>query len=261
MAEDLAIKIENADVFLGQNKILHNICLKIKKGEKYFILGANGAGKTTLVKTILGYVWPKYGATVEILGKRFGKFDLNELRKSIAWVSPFIEEYLETTAVDTILSAQEGSLGFFRKATQDELERVKELLISLDALHLANKNMRQMSSGEKMKILMARALAAKPELMILDEPSAYLDITQREFILKIINDLALKNPDLTIIFISQRIEDILPSFDRGMILKDGQVEFTGSREEVLCEENLKKAFGVDISLIKTPNGRLWSVVR
>ncbi len=260
MADNLAINIQGADVFLGENKILHNICLKIKRGEKYFILGANGAGKTTLVKTILGYVWPKYGATVEILGKRFGRVNLNELRKSIAWVSPFIEQYLETTAVDTILSAQEGSLGFFRKATQKELARVKELLISLDALHLANKNMREMSSGERMKILMARALAAKPELMILDEPTAYLDISQREFILKIINNLALKNPDLTMIFISQRIEDILPSFNGGMILKDGRIKFTGLRKEVLSEENLKCAFGVDISLIETRNGRLWGVL-
>jgi iron complex transport system ATP-binding protein len=213
-----------------------------------------------LVKTLLGYVWPRYGAVVEILGKRFGRVDLNELRKSISWASPFIEDYLETTGVDTILSGKEGSLGFFRKANEEELLRVKELLVELGALHLANKNMREMSSGERMKILMARALLAKPELMILDEPTAYLDITQREFILKIINNLILKNPNLTVIFISQRIEDILPTFDCGMILKDGKIEFSGSHKEVLCEENLKKAFGVDIKLIETKNGRLWGVV-
>jgi len=260
--ENLAIKIENASVFLKGKEILHNINWQVKCGAKYFILGANGSGKTTLVSTILGYLWPKYGANVEVLGHKFGKTDINEVRKSIAWVSPFMQKKIEgaTTGVDMILSGKIGALSFSRAASEEELNTVETLLRSMNGLHLANKYISDMSSGEQMKILIARALISEPELMIFDEPSVYLDLAEREFFLKIVDKLASERKDLTIIFISQRIEDILPSFEEGMILKSGKIEAEGTREEVLTAETLKRAFGVEVDLIKTPNGRLWSVV-
>ena len=79
--KEKVIKVENADVFLGEKVVLHNINWEVQKGDRYFILGANGAGKTTLIKTILAYIWPKYGANIEILGQKLGKVDINELRK------------------------------------------------------------------------------------------------------------------------------------------------------------------------------------
>ena len=97
--------------------------------------------------------------------------------------------------------------------------------------------------------------------MILDEPSVYLDLAGREFLLKTIEELAETSPDLTIVFITQRIEDILPVFNRGMMLKSGEIVAHGSRDEGLTEENLKDAFGLDIQLIKTEKGRLWTVIR
>lgn len=259
---EYAIDIENAIVCHKQKEILHNISWKVKKGEKYFILGANGAGKTTLVKLILGYIWGQYGTKVQILGKQLGRFDLNELRKSIAWVSPFIQKHLNSAdiGVDTILSGKEGSLGFGRQATKEELEEVKQLLISIDALHLANKSICEMSSGEQMKMLIARALILKPELMIFDEPSVFLDIKEREFFLKTLKNILNKYPEMTVIFISQRVEDILPEFTKGMILKDGKIMLSGTRDEVLTNENLKNIFGLDINLITTANGRIWSVI-
>lgn len=257
-----AINIENATVCINQKEILHDINWKVKKGEKYFILGANGAGKTTLVRMILGYIWALQGAKVEVLGNTLGKVNLNELRKKIAWVSPFIQKHLKSSdiGVDTVLSGTEGSLGFSRQAAKEELENVKELLISLDALHLANKSICEMSSGEQMKMLIARALSFEPELMILDEPNVFLDIKEREFFLKILENLINDHPEITIIFISQRVEDILPEFKNGMILKDGRIFFSGKKDEVLTKQNLKTVFGIDVKLIKTQNGRLWSLI-
>lgn len=256
-----AVNIKNATICINGKEILHNINWCIKRGEKTFILGANGAGKTTLVKTILGYIWSLYGAEIEVLDNLFGKTNLNTLRKSIAWVSPFIQQYLDPglTGLDMVLSGPDGYLGFYRKATEQELSAAEDLLINLNATHLANKSIMEMSSGEQMKILIARALLTKPELMILDEPNVYLDIAEREFILNKVNDIAINNPNLTIIFISQRIEDILPVFSRGMILNNGKIDVIGSREEVLTPKNLKTAFGIDIKLIKTENGRLWAL--
>ena len=261
MNNDLAINIENANVILEGKEILHDVCWQVKRGERCFILGANGAGKTTLVKVILGYLWPLYGAKVEVLGNLYGSVNLTNLRKSISWVSPFIQQHLDPalTGLDMVLSSTDGFLGFYRKATEDELQRAEELLTNLNALHLANKSICSMSSGQQMKILIARALLTKPELMILDEPNVFLDIAEREFVLKTINKIAQERPELTIVFISQRIEDILPCFTSGMILNSGVIDIAGSREEVLTEENLKKAFNIDVKLLKSNNGRLWAI--
>ena len=259
---EYAINIENATVSKQGIEILHNINWQVRKGAKYFILGANGSGKTTLVQTLLGYIWAHYGAKIEVLNQKFWHTDINELRKSIAWISPFIQKNVEpnTTGVDIVLSGKTGTLGFFRQATKEELDEVEKILKSINGLHLANKDFAKMSSGEQMKILVARALNSSPQLMILDEPSVFLDITERENFLKIIAKLAQEKKDLTIIFITQRIEDILPVFTEGMILKSGNIVLTGKREEILTPQTLKQAFNVDLKLIKTDNGRLWSVV-
>ena len=85
-----AVNVENARVYLGGHEILHNTSWQVQRGERCFILGANGAGKTTLVKVLMGFAWPLFGARVQVLGKTFGHVNLLELRKSIAWVSPFM---------------------------------------------------------------------------------------------------------------------------------------------------------------------------
>ena len=204
-----AVNVENARVYLGGHEILHNISWQVQRGERCFILGANGAGKTTLVKVLMGFAWPLFGARVQVLGKTFGHVNLLELRKSIAWVSPFMHKWLEDgswNGRDMVLSGPDGTIGLLRESTPEEEEK---------------------AAG----------------------------------IMKSIEELAETRPDLTIVFITQRIEDILPVFNRGMILKSGEIVAHGSRDEVLTEANLKDAFGLDIQLIKTEKGRLWTVIR
>ncbi len=257
------IDIENARVFLSGQEILKGINWSVEKGERCFILGANGAGKTTLVRTLMGYAWPLFGAKVEVLGARFGHVNLQLLRKRIAWVSPLMHQWLgdrEWTGREMVLSGPDATIGLFREATAEEEEKAAVLMASLRATHLMDRKVVTMSSGEQVKVLIARALMTNPELMILDEPSVFLDIAGREFLLHTIAELAESRPELTIVFITQRIEDILPAFSRGMILKQGQILAHGAREEVLTEENLKAAFDLDIRLIQAKNGRLWTVI-
>ena len=117
-----------------------------------------------------------------------------------------------------------------------------------------------MSSGEQVKVLIARAMMNNPELLILDEPSVYLDIAGREFLLETIAEMAHDHPEITIVFITQRIEDIMPVFDKGMILKSGNIQSYGKREEILTEKNLSEAFDLNILLTPGKNGRLWSMI-
>ena len=260
---DFVINVENANVCFDNKEVLHNINLKIKQGDKYFILGANGAGKTTLIKLILGYKYPIYGASVELFGNKLGKCDVNELRKNIAWISPFLKHKFDKnfSAFDVILTGTDAFFGFFRRPSDKDIKLADEILNSLNGSHLKNEKFYHLSSGEQMKILLARALMVNPKLLILDEPNVYLDMKEREVLLSAIDKLAKENRDLTIIFISQRIEDILPLFDKGMILKNGNILYQGERDAVLTKENIKKAFDIDVDLLPNSNGRLWAVVK
>lgn len=179
-----AVNVENARVYLGGHEILHNISWQVQRGERCFILGANGAGKTTLVKVLMGFAWPLFGARVQVLGKTFGHVNLLELRKSIAWVSPFMHKWLEDgswNGRDMVLSGPDGTIGLLREPTPEEEEKAAGIMKSLKAEHLIDRPVVAMSSGEQVKVLIARALMTNPELMILDEPSVYLDLAGREF--------------------------------------------------------------------------------
>lgn len=258
-----AIYVEGAHVYLSGREILKGIDWQVEEGERCFILGANGAGKTTLVRMLMGYAWPVFGATVEVLGHRFGTVNLQELRKRIAWVSPLMHQWLgdrQWTGREMVLSGPDATIGLFRQPTEEEEERARRLMESLSASHLMERPVMTMSSGEQVKVLIARALMTNPRLMILDEPSVYLDIAGREFLLRTIAELAASRPELTMIFITQRIEDILPVFSRGLILRQGQILAHGQREDVLTEANLRRAFDLDIRLIHAHNGRLWTVI-
>ncbi len=259
-----ALSVENATVYLSGRPILHDIHWTVQRGERCFILGANGAGKTTLVRMLMGYAWPLFGAKVELLGRRFGSVNLQELRQRIAWVSPLMHQWISSerqwTGLEMVLSGPDATIGLHREPLPEEVTRAHELLESLRATKLAERPIHLMSSGEQVKVLIARALMCEPELMILDEPSVYLDIAGREFLLQTIEHLAATRPELTLVFITQRIEDILPTFSTGMILKEGRILGHGAREDILTEEQLGAAFDLPIRLLPGKQGRLWSMI-
>ena len=256
-----AVEIENATVFLGGREILHDLSWTVGKGEHCFILGANGAGKTTLIKMLLGYAWPIYGARVSVLGRRFGETNLVELRKRIAWVSPLMHELTGTewTGMEMVLSGIDGTLGLFRKPLPGEVDRALKFMKRFRCEKLADQSVFTMSSGEQMKIMITRALLTRPELLILDEPNVFLDLPGREFLLAEIA-AAKELPELTMIFVTQRTEDILPLFDRGMMMRAGRVMCCGDRTDVLSEANLREAFGMPVRAVQSRSGRVWAVL-
>lgn len=157
--------------------------------------GPNGAGKTTLVKMILGMAWPLFGAEVCVLGNRYGACDITEVRKKVAWASPFLQAWTADTSIrwktiDVALSGLDSTVGFYRKASGEEMELALSALERIGAKHLADRYFDRLSSGEQIKALIARALIAKPELVILDETCVYLDLRSREFLLEAIDALA-----------------------------------------------------------------------
>lgn len=232
-----ALVIKNATLKLEGNEILHDFNWRVERGEHWFILGPNGAGKTTLVKMILGMAWPLFGAEVCVLGNRYGACDITEVRKKVAWASPFLQAWTADTSIrwktiDVALSGLDSTVGFYRKASGEEMELALSALERIGAKHLADRYFDRLSSGEQIKALIARALIAKPELVILDETCVYLDLRSREFLLEAIDALAAAENSPTMLFITQRIEEITASFDRGIILGNGRITSCGMRGDV-----------------------------
>ena len=259
-----AVMIKNATLRLEGNTILQDFNWQVERGERWFILGPNGAGKTTLVKMILGMAWPLYGAEVRILGNRYGQCNISEVRKKVAWASPFLsswsaEDDHRWTTLEVALSGLDSTIGFYRQATDREKQMALAALERIGAAKLADRYYDRLSSGEQIKALIARALIGQPEMVILDETCVYLDLCSREILLSAIDDLA-KGPNApTMIFITQRIEEITATFDKGMIIGNGKVHSIGQRKDVLNAENLSNAFGMKLSLLERPDGRFWPV--
>ena len=263
MNNKTVIKVNNADLFLGEKQILFDIRWNVMQGEHWFILGPNGSGKTTLTRMIMGYIWPKFGGEIKVLGNTFGKCDITAIRKRISWVSPFLEKWTSSkkwNVDEVVISGVDSSIGLYRNSTHTERKKALEILDIIQAKELINKQFAELSSGEQIKVLIARALIAKPKIMILDEACAYLDLKSREFLLDTIDKLAKDSNSPTIIFVTQRIEEIIPAINKGLIISNGRIITSGDRERVLTEKNIEKTFNMPVKLIKTQTGRLWPLV-
>ena len=261
-ADSPALVIRNATLKLEGNTILHDFNWTVERGERWFVLGPNGAGKTTLVKMILGMVWPLYGAEIRVLGSRYGACDISEVRKKVSWVSPFLSVRTtgcdhRWTALEIALSGLDSTIGFYRKPLDLEVELALAALDRMGAKHLADRHYDRLSSGEQIKTLIARALIGHPELVLLDETCVHLDLSSREYLLSAVDDLARSAEAPTMIFITQRIEEITAAFTKGMILDAGRILSIGSRAEILNAQNLSAAFGMKILLHERPDGRFW----
>jgi len=254
-----AIDIKNATINLDGNEILHDLSWRVERGEHWFILGPNGAGKTTLVKLMLGLIWPLYGAEISVLGNVYGNCVLSEVRKHIAWVSPFLKDWTDArwTVLDVALSGLDSTIGFYRTPKKGEVEKAMAALDMMGSAHLSARSFDRVSSGEQVKALVARALIANPELAILDEACVYLDLGSREILLAALDKLAKKRGAPTILFVTQRIEEISKTFEKGMILGSGRIVKQGPRDEILTEANIQEAFKLKVSLRPSPDGRLW----
>ena len=157
---------------------------ELARGEHWAIVGANGSGKTTLLQIAVGYLWPNEGR-VSVLGQEHGQVDLRQLRQRIGWVSASLEGLIhrEQSALQIVLSGAFASTALFDKPTATQKKRAGELLGEMGAGPLAASPFGVLSLGEQQKVLIARALMARPELLILDEPCAGLDIASREKLL------------------------------------------------------------------------------
>ncbi|HET6485603.1 MAG TPA: ATP-binding cassette domain-containing protein [Spirochaetia bacterium] len=239
-----AAELVGVGLWIGGKPILRGITWQVGPGEKWAVLGLNGSGKTTLLKLLSGYRFPSRG-TVRILGETLGSTDVRALRKRVGWVHGDLapEFPLFMSAAEVVASGTRGVIAVYDDGPEARSAAVRDALRSVAALHLAGRPFHQLSTGERQRVLIARALAARPELLLLDEPCAGLDPVAREGLLRSLEHLFETRPSLTVVSVTHHVEEIVRGYSRVLLLGRGRVAGVGPRDQVMREETLAGIFG------------------
>ncbi|MDQ0229299.1 ABC transporter ATP-binding protein [Metabacillus malikii] len=253
---DTVIKLTDVSLKRDGHWLLRDINWHIKKHENWVLYGLNGAGKTALLNMLCAYYFPTIG-NVTVLGSVFGRDYLaEELRKKIGIVSARLQQklYPADTAYEIVLSGAFASIGLYDKPTEAMRQKAIDLLKDLHCLEYADRAYETLSQGERQRILIARALMANPELLILDEPTTGLDFLARERLLEALTSINRWENAPTLLYVTHHVEEILPIFTHTLLLKKGNVFATGKTEDVIQTKNLSELFDCEV-IVKWENGR------
>ncbi|MGE2730898.1 ABC transporter ATP-binding protein [Mycolicibacterium vaccae] len=247
---DLLIDFANVTLRRNGRLLVGPVTWSVELDERWVILGPNGAGKTSLLRIAAATEHPSSG-TAWVLGERLGRVDMSELRARIGLSSAALSQRVPDDEIvrDVVVSAGYSVLGRWRERYEEmDYHRALDMLESVGAEHLADRTFGTLSEGERKRVAIARALMTDPELLLLDEPAAGLDLGGREELVARLTDLA-DDPDApAMVLVTHHVEEIPPGFSHCMILSEGGVVAAGLLSDVLTAENLSQAFGQSISL-------------
>lgn len=255
------IRAENIALSRGRETLLNDISWQVERGQHWAILGTNGAGKTLLLKILTGYVWPTKG-TVEILGQTLGRVDLRSLRRRLGWVAKALEELTppRTTVLEAILSGPEASLGLYIEPAAHQLRAAGELAEEFGLARLVRREFGLLSSGERQRVLLARAAAADPAVLFLDEPMANLDMGGREQFMALLEKMTTRPGAPTIILTTHNTLEIGHFMTHALFLKGGKATARGPLAETMRPETLKATFDLPLKVERSPSGRYLAYI-
>jgi iron complex transport system ATP-binding protein len=243
------LEVSGLRIQRGRTLILEDLSWRVEPGQHWVVLGANGSGKTSLLSALTGYLMPTAGE-ITALGHVYGESDWRELRKRIGLVSSSIRQMMAESepALETVVSGKYAMIDFWGRPTAGDRAQARKILAQIECLHLAERPWQVLSQGERQRVLIGRALMARPRLLILDEPCAGLDPAAREHFLHFLDRLG-KNPSApTLILVTHHVEEIMPVFSHVLILKNGRVLASGSMQQHLKTGSLGEAFDVRLKL-------------
>jgi iron complex transport system ATP-binding protein len=258
---DAVLELADVTVRRGETTLISGVDWTVEEDERWVVLGPNGAGKTTLLQIASAQIHPTSGV-VGILGEVLGTVDVFELRPRIGLTSAAIAERIPRgeRVHDVVVSASYGVLGRWREH-YDTLDhaRAEELLREVGASRLTDRTFGTLSEGERKRVQIARALMTDPEILLLDEPAAGLDLGGREDLVSTLSVLAMDEMSPTTVLVSHHVEEIPPGFTHALLLRDGGVVAAGPLERVLTEEIVSATFGMPMTL-RHEDGR-WAARR
>jgi iron complex transport system ATP-binding protein len=234
----------------GPSTLVEDVTWEVEEGERWVVLGPNGAGKTTLLQIAAARMHPTTGVA-GILGEVLGTVDVFELRPRIGLASSAMAERIPADEIvgNVVVTASYGIIGRWREQYDDlDYARAMELLRALGAEHLADRHFGTLSEGERKRVQIARALMTDPELMLLDEPAAGLDLGGREDLVRRLGELAADTEAPAMVLVTHHVEEIPPGFTDVLMIRDGRVVAAGPIPLTLTADNLTATFGLPLVL-------------
>lgn len=236
----------------GHATLLDRVSWTVEEDERWVILGPNGAGKTTLLQVAAALIHPTSGVA-GILDEVLGTVDVFDLRPRIGLTSAALADRIPRHELvrDVVVSASYGVLGRWREEYDSlDHERAGNLLVEVGVHHLADRTFGTLSEGERKRVQVARALMTDPELLLLDEPAAGLDLGGREDLVSTLSVLAMDADSPATVLVSHHVEEIPPGFSHALLLRQGGVVAAGLLDDVLTEEALSRTFGMPLTLTR-----------
>jgi iron complex transport system ATP-binding protein len=254
-----ALSLRDVTLVREGRAILKNICWKVGASERWVVLGRNGCGKSTLMKIASLYLHPSSG-DVEVLGEKLGRTDVRSLRKRIGVASSGMADQLRSDliATDVVMTAKNAALEPWWHTYDDaDRQRARDCLDRMEIGRLADRSFATLSSGEKQRVLLARTLMPQPGLLLLDEPTAGLDLAGREDLVRTLGVLAAGTDTPATALVTHHVEEIPEGFTHVLMLREGEVLTSGPLEEVLNEASLSECFEMPLGLERR-HGRWWA---
>jgi len=248
--QDPVVALSGVSVRRSGRTILGPLDWTVGSGERWVVIGPNGSGKTTLVQVASTNLWPTTGS-VDVLGSRIGRVDARELRRRIGFASAIQEPAFEPalTARDVVMTARHGALAPWWHTFEDaDRSRADELLDRLGVGSLSGRAVGLLSTGERRRVQIARALMPDPELLILDEPAAGLDVGARETLVADLGRLASLTRPAAIVLVTHHVEEIPSGFGHALVLGAGRIAGAGQIDAILCGAAPAAAFGVPLRI-------------
>jgi iron complex transport system ATP-binding protein len=248
--QDLLIDFARVTLRRGGKTLVGPITWAVELDERWVVIGPNGAGKTSLLRIAAAMEHPSSG-TAYVLGERLGRTDMSELRARVGLSSSALSQRVPDDEVvrDVVVSAGYAVMGRWREKYDDvDYEQAVDMLESVGAEHLAERTFGTLSEGERKRVLIARSMMTDPELLLLDEPAAGLDLGGREELVARLADLAADPDAPAIVLVTHHVEEIPQGFSHCLLLAEGTVVAAGLLTDVLTSENLTKTFGQSIAL-------------
>ena len=248
--DDLLIDFRRVTLRRGGRVLVGPVTWQVELDERWVVIGPNGAGKTSLLRIAAAMEYPTTG-TATVLGERLGRVEMAELRQRVGLSSSALAQRIPDDELvrDVVVSAGYAVLGRWRESYDDvDYLRALDTLESIGAEHLADRTYGTLSEGERKRVLIARSLMTDPELLLLDEPAAGLDLGGREELVARLADLAADPDSPALVLVTHHVEEIPPGFSHCLILAEGEVLAAGLLADTLTAENLSAAFGQSIAV-------------
>ena len=256
------LRLTDVSYVRNQRPILDNVSWAVEDSERWVVLGPNGAGKTTLMKLATTADFATRG-TVDVLDERLGKVDVFELRTRIGFVSSASARRIppHETVRDVVLTAAYSVEGRWNEQYDDiDVRQAERVLAEWNLSDFAVSAFGTLSDGERKRAMIARAVMTDPELLLLDEPSASLDLGARERLLQMLSGFAKSPYSPAMIMVTHHVEEIPPGFTHVLMVRDGRIQAAGPIAETLTSANLEATFGLPLELTET-NGRYAATAR